>query len=126
MEHAVSVEMATAAEPALRRQHDHRWLVLAVLGLAQLMVVLDATIVNIALPSVALATVHGYITAFRYSALFLGIAAVVAAVILRSGSTGTPAKAETDFEAEPVHAQPLVDSARATTFGSATEQPIAS
>src|SRR5579875_706256 len=31
-------------------QHDRRWLVLAVLGIAQLMVVLDATIVNIALP----------------------------------------------------------------------------
>jgi MFS family permease len=31
--------------------HDRRWLILAVLGLAQLMVVLDATIVNIALPT---------------------------------------------------------------------------
>src|SRR3954447_158812 len=31
--------------------HERRWLILAVLGLAQLMVVLDATIVNIALPS---------------------------------------------------------------------------
>jgi EmrB/QacA subfamily drug resistance transporter len=31
--------------------HDRRWLILAFLGLAQLMVVLDATIVNIALPS---------------------------------------------------------------------------
>jgi EmrB/QacA subfamily drug resistance transporter len=31
--------------------HDRRWLVLAVLGIAQLMVVLDATVVNIALPS---------------------------------------------------------------------------
>jgi MFS family permease len=30
---------------------SRRWLILAVLGLAQLMVVLDATIVNIALPS---------------------------------------------------------------------------
>ena len=30
--------------------HERRWLVLAVLGIAQLMVVLDATIVNIALP----------------------------------------------------------------------------
>jgi EmrB/QacA subfamily drug resistance transporter len=33
------------------QQVSHRWLVLAVIGLAQLMVVLDATIVNIALPS---------------------------------------------------------------------------
>ena len=33
------------------RQHQRRWLILGVLGLAQLMVVLDATIVNIALPT---------------------------------------------------------------------------
>jgi EmrB/QacA subfamily drug resistance transporter len=32
-------------------QHDRRWLVLAVIALAQLMVVLDLTIVNVALPS---------------------------------------------------------------------------
>ena len=31
--------------------HDRRWLILAILGLAQLMVVLDATVVNVALPS---------------------------------------------------------------------------
>src|ERR1700744_4778582 len=45
---AVSPVAAAAAAPeAARRQ----WLVLAVISLAQLMVVLDATIVNIALPS---------------------------------------------------------------------------
>src|ERR1700690_4075595 len=33
------------------RNHDPRWLILAILGLAQLMVVLDATVVNVALPS---------------------------------------------------------------------------
>jgi MFS family permease len=38
----------TAADPTYSR----RWLVLAVVGIAQLMVVLDATVVNIALPSV--------------------------------------------------------------------------
>ena len=32
-------------------QHERRWLILAMVGVAQLMVVLDATIVNIALPS---------------------------------------------------------------------------
>ncbi|MEV4556800.1 MFS transporter [Kitasatospora sp. NPDC049285] len=32
-------------------KHEHRWWILAVIGIAQLMVVLDATIVNIALPS---------------------------------------------------------------------------
>src|SRR5215217_7360074 len=31
--------------------HERRWLILAVIGIAQLMVVLDVTIVNIALPS---------------------------------------------------------------------------
>jgi EmrB/QacA subfamily drug resistance transporter len=31
--------------------HDRRWLILAVIGIAQLMVVLDVTVVNIALPS---------------------------------------------------------------------------
>ena len=31
--------------------HERRWLILALLGVAQLMVILDATIVNIALPS---------------------------------------------------------------------------
>jgi EmrB/QacA subfamily drug resistance transporter len=36
---------------AADNHHDRRWLVLALLGIAQLMVVLDATIVNIALPS---------------------------------------------------------------------------
>ena len=40
-----------AAPPVASATHAHRWLVLAVIGLAQLMVVLDATVVNIALPS---------------------------------------------------------------------------
>jgi EmrB/QacA subfamily drug resistance transporter len=40
--------MSTSRNP----HHERRWLILAVLGLAQLMVVLDATIVNVALPSV--------------------------------------------------------------------------
>src|SRR5215212_2095664 len=31
--------------------HERRWLILAVIGIAQLLVVLDVTIVNIALPS---------------------------------------------------------------------------
>jgi EmrB/QacA subfamily drug resistance transporter len=38
---------ATSADP----NHPRRWLILALIGVAQLMVVLDATIVNIALPS---------------------------------------------------------------------------
>jgi hypothetical protein len=31
--------------------HDRRWLILIVLAIAQLMVVLDATVINIALPT---------------------------------------------------------------------------
>ena len=38
---------STRTEP----RADHRWLVLVIVAIAQLMVVLDATIVNIALPS---------------------------------------------------------------------------
>jgi hypothetical protein len=34
---------------------DHRWLVLVIVAIARLMVVLDATVVNIALPSAQLA-----------------------------------------------------------------------
>lgn len=37
--------------PQANPHHERRWLILAVIGLAQLMVVLDVTIVNIALPS---------------------------------------------------------------------------
>ncbi len=40
---------ATSGRPATRA--DRRWLILVVVAVAQLMVVLDATIVNIALPS---------------------------------------------------------------------------
>jgi EmrB/QacA subfamily drug resistance transporter len=40
-----------AAAPPENPHHARRWLILAVLGIAQLMVILDATIVNIALPS---------------------------------------------------------------------------
>jgi hypothetical protein len=42
---------AVAAPKRHGAKHEHRWWVLAVLALSQLMVVLDATIVNIALPT---------------------------------------------------------------------------
>jgi len=42
-----AVDLAPATDP----HHARRWLILGVLSLAQLMVVLDATVVNIALPS---------------------------------------------------------------------------
>jgi EmrB/QacA subfamily drug resistance transporter len=41
----------TGASPAGADKKDHRWLILVIVSVAQLMVVLDATIVNIALPS---------------------------------------------------------------------------
>lgn len=43
--------MAHAPPPPKSPHHDRRWLILGVIALAQLMVVLDVTIVNIALPS---------------------------------------------------------------------------
>src|SRR3954449_4728239 len=42
---------ASERRPNVNPHHDRRWAILAMLGIAQLMVVLDATIVNIALPS---------------------------------------------------------------------------
>jgi EmrB/QacA subfamily drug resistance transporter len=42
---------ASPDAPSQNPDHERRWLILCVLGIAQLMVVLDATIVNIALPS---------------------------------------------------------------------------
>ena len=41
----------TSPDDAAPAGPAHRWWILAVVGLAQLMVVLDATVVNIALPS---------------------------------------------------------------------------
>src|SRR5215217_2545469 len=43
--------MQRAPDSSAALHHDRRWLILAVIGIAQLMVVLDVTIVNIALPS---------------------------------------------------------------------------
>src|SRR4051794_16600608 len=67
--------------PTQDRHHARRWWILALLGVAQLMVVLDATIVNIALPSAQQAlgfsddarqwVVTGYALAFG-SLLLLG------------------------------------------------------
>jgi len=41
---------ATLDSPARRHVRDRRWLALAVIGVAQLMIILDASVVNIALP----------------------------------------------------------------------------
>jgi EmrB/QacA subfamily drug resistance transporter len=45
------MSVPTQLTAAQKHQHEHRWSILAVIAVAQLMVVLDATIVNIALPS---------------------------------------------------------------------------
>lgn len=50
MSHAASPDPNAAAASG----SDHRWLILVVVSIAQLMVVLDATVVNIALPSAQL------------------------------------------------------------------------
>ncbi len=43
--------MQRASDTSAGPHHDRRWLILGIIGIAQLMVVLDVTIVNIALPS---------------------------------------------------------------------------
>jgi MFS family permease len=48
---------------SIDRARDRRWLILGVIGLAQLMVVLDLTVMNIALPSAQRAL--GFTTADR-------------------------------------------------------------
>ncbi|MFB6679406.1 MFS transporter [Streptomyces sp. NPDC056390] len=47
----VPVDAAVTSLPSADALPRHRWWILAIIGVAQLMVVLDATIVNIALPS---------------------------------------------------------------------------
>jgi MFS family permease len=43
--------MSSIADSHRAARSDHRWLILVIVAVAQLMVVLDATVVNIALPS---------------------------------------------------------------------------
>jgi EmrB/QacA subfamily drug resistance transporter len=52
---AATTAPAPTAPPAVQSRSRHRWWALAVLALAQFLVVLDASIVNIALPSVGTA-----------------------------------------------------------------------
>jgi hypothetical protein len=47
----VAIKGIAEQKAAEARAGSHRWLVLVVVSIAQLMVVLDATVVNIALPS---------------------------------------------------------------------------
>ena len=110
--HLMTAPTEADAQRAQNPHHDRRWLILAVLGLAQLMVVLDATIVNIALPTVQRALgfsnadrqwiVTGYALAFgsllllggrlsdilgRKRALMIGLAGFAAASALGGFST---------------------------------------
>src|SRR5258707_9650592 len=93
-------QAAAASAPDPRR-----WLILAVVGLAQLMVVLDATIVNIALPSAQRSlhfstvdrqwVVTAYALAFGSLLLFGGRLADLLGrkVTFLAGVTGLPAAA---------------------------------
>src|SRR5260370_41453208 len=45
------MQMSSAAQGRRAASADRRWLILVIVAVAQLMVVLDATVVNIALPS---------------------------------------------------------------------------
>jgi hypothetical protein len=49
--HAADEDAAQLTSVASTDREPNRWVVLALLGVAQLMVVLDATIVTIAIPS---------------------------------------------------------------------------
>src|SRR4051812_18710613 len=46
----MTVNVPAQARPVPRQDRDHRWLALAVIGVAQLMIILDASIVTTALP----------------------------------------------------------------------------
>jgi len=51
MTHPAAASRGTAPTPAGPAGVEHRWLILGVIALAQLMIVLDATVMNIALPT---------------------------------------------------------------------------
>jgi hypothetical protein len=76
-----SVRTSSATLDRRAASADRRWLVLVVVALAQLMLVLDATIVNIALPYPAIAATHGYTVAFGVSAGLLGLGFILACLL---------------------------------------------
>ena len=51
MTHPAAASRGTTPGPAGPGVVEHRWLILGVIALAQLMIVLDATVMNIALPT---------------------------------------------------------------------------
>jgi hypothetical protein len=102
-----------------------RWLILAVIATAQLMVVLDMTVVNIAryLTShlalaggrpgttlTSLALIHGYTTAFWWAAGILVAGAVICGTLLRPGVLAGQGDSQPDTPArhpgQPARSQP--------------------
>ena len=129
--------------------HDRRWWILAVLGIAQLMVILDNTIVNIALPTAQHAlgfsnadrqwVVTGYSLAFgsllllggrigdiigRKRALLIGLVGFAVASAMGGASTGFPmlVAARSIQGAFGALLAPSVLALLATTFTSAAER----
>jgi len=79
------------------KDENKRWLVLAILGIAQLMVVLDAKPTPADLLS---ADVHGYTTAFYWAGGIFILAAIAAFALLRSPAR-PPAPGTVPVEPEP-------------------------
>ncbi|GAA4154594.1 MFS transporter [Gryllotalpicola daejeonensis] len=79
---ATAVAPTVSADPHAEHHHSRRWIILVVLALAQLMVILDSTVVNIALPTAQKALsfsdndrqwiITGYTLAFGSLLLFAG------------------------------------------------------
>src|SRR5258705_8197872 len=100
----VAATVGAAAKPASpAAAAAHRWWILATAGIAQLMVILDATVVNIALPTaqrnlgfsnadrqwvnsavLVQAEVHSYATAYRWAAVFFLAGLVITALLYRA------------------------------------------
>ena len=84
---------------AVSPDHERRWPILAVIGIAQLMVVLDARGRAPTPRVLRAATVHGYTTAFWVSAsIFAGGAGLLSAIVpnIRAGAAapeGAPTEA---------------------------------
>ncbi|HEY0247845.1 MAG TPA: MFS transporter [Gryllotalpicola sp.] len=79
---ATTTAPSTSADPHAEHHHARRWIILVVLALSQLMVILDSTVVNIALPTAQKALafsdgdrqwiITGYTLAFGSLLLFAG------------------------------------------------------
>ena len=130
---------SSPTDPAVDPHHARRWLILGILGIAQLMVILDATIVNIALPSsqsdlgfsddnrqwviTAYALAFGSLLLLggKLGDLFgrkwafigglFGFGAVVVGALMRSIKVGADASPERAGETQPERSSPRADPA---------------